>query len=155
MKWHILPLLIFVTYTANGMIRFANEMNIFILPAPKKQTVVAKSESSPIPIESRWKPTLDFTVNPKTIKSIRAEPVPFPEGIAQGYNAILYNGNEVTCFLILEGKYKGEKWALLYVATEEEEEPFPTPIPAENFDILERYNQTNKINVNKQKKDFS
>lgn len=130
-----LSLFIFLASNVHAMTRHAN-----VSPATKKRAAAKKVEAPAIPSNSKWKPQLDYSVNPNIIKNIFSEDVFLPEGKALAYNAILNNGSEVACCFFLEGIFKGEKWALL--STDDEDDK-PTPIPQENFDIIEQIYKSN------------
>src|SRR5437868_5872020 len=105
---YIFSLLIFVACNSSAMLSTGFAALIF----PKKNTSAKKIDPLAASCESKWRPKLKYVVSPNSIEFIETEIVSLPEGKAIGYDALLYTGDQVTCFLILEGVYAGEKWAL-------------------------------------------
>jgi hypothetical protein len=95
--------------------------------------------SDTVDSSAKWQAKLKYTVNPNLVALIVSGIVSLPEGKAVAYDATLRNGDQVTCFLILEGEFKNEKWALLY-----KQDLPPVPIPNTNFDIVKKIYQRNK-----------
>lgn len=79
-----------------------------------------------------WNAVVNYIVKPISIKHITSEIVSTEQGSAIAYEATLYNGNQITCFSLIEGQYAGEKWALLYEKGYE-----PVPVPSENFNLVD------------------
>lgn len=129
----ILYMCAFVFLACNSSAMLSPGFTALILP--KKHTAVDKVDSP-----SKWRSQLKYLVNPSFIALIESDIVSLPAGRALAYDATLRNGDQVTCFLILEGEYKNEKWALLY-----KEDLPPVPIPDTNFDIVKKLYQLIKI----------
>lgn len=113
------------------------------LPVEKRAAIKIDTPTTDDSKLSKWKPQIEYRVSPSLISYIEHQIVSLPagNGKAIGYDAILHNGDQVTCFLLFEGEYKGEKWALLY-----KNDAPPVPIPADNFDILKKlYNFTRPV----------
>ena len=148
MIFFIFSLFIFVACNSSAMRKPTKYTRLSKEPATKKHTAIKKVEASSIPCESKWKAELtykEYKVKPSEINDIESETVLLPEGKALGYDAVLHNGDQVTCFLILEGEYTGEKWALLY-----KQDYLPIPIPADNFDIVKKlYDLIGQVNFNR------
>lgn len=125
----ILYIFYFIFVACNSSAMLSAGLKALILP--KKHTAVDKVDS-----RSKWRSQLKYIVNPSFIELIEADIVSLPAGRALAYDATLRNGDQVTCFLILEGEYKNEKWALLY-----KEDLPPVPIPDANFDIVKKLYQ--------------
>lgn len=81
-----------------------------------------------------------FTVNPIDVKKITYQPLVHPNGsIADGYEATLSDGNQVTGFHFKIGPCEKEIWTLFWpvlVFEGEEERGDPIPIPQRNYLIL-------------------
>lgn len=97
------------------------------------------SQSERIGSAKGWQGTYIVPTSKIDITTISTDLVEIKEvGIrAQVYEATLIDGNEVSCFLILDGPNKNEIWAtLLLPSLINEEEPNTICISPENYKIL-------------------
>lgn len=120
----------FVTSSSSAMV----SPTFNALSFPKRHDATDTVDSSP-----KWHAESKYTVNPNLVVRIVSGIVSLPEGKAVAYDATLRNGDQVTSFLILEGEFKNEKWALLY-----KKDLPPVPIPDVNFDIVKKIYQRSK-----------
>ncbi|CAN5139570.1 hypothetical protein BH09DEP1_BH09DEP1_7750 [soil metagenome] len=123
----LLSLLVFVTINASAM----TVSHITKFFSAKASLPVKRICAPPITATPKLNAKMvDYRVSPSSISSVKFEVV----ATASAYEATLNNEDQVACFYIISGAWKGEKWALLYQADRE-----PVQIPSENFNILQNY----------------
>ncbi len=143
----ILFIALWVILFAHNTQTFERAKSASDLTLTKKRAARLKPSALPQkPKSCPWTAVYNYIVKPISIKHITSEIVSTEQGSAIAYEATLYNGNQITCFSLIEGQYAGEKWALLYQKGYE-----PVPIPSENFDLVHNaYNNApNRIPLEK------